>query len=217
MQALGHGLVRRLPVLRATVAWQPLTLNQTFFKWSYDPFNDVFQQLERTARELDRTMDQMTSNVFRSHKIWPNRLFLPLDSARSLPIEQAPDGTRLYSVRLHLPGFKPEDIEVSLRENALCVRAKQSQGSLESLGSKQSNEQSTSKSSDDTVATTSSQQPIARYVREYTYEHLLPDEVDVVKVTCKLKSDGTLLVHAPLKEPSPSERIEAKEISIKRE
>ena len=162
-------------------------------------------------------MDQITSSAFRSRNAWPSRLFSPPDSVRVLPIEQAPDGTRLYSVRLHLPGFKPDDIEVSLREHALCVRARQSQGSSEPVESKQSIQQPASKSSDETVANLSPLRPVARYLREYTYEHLLPDEIDIGKVTCKLESDGTLLVQAPLKESPPSQQSEVKEIPIKRE
>jgi hypothetical protein len=57
----------------------------------------------------------------------------------------------------------------------------------------------------------------ARLVRDYTYEHVLPNEVDVQKVTCKFQTDGTLLIQAPILEALRTQTEVAKEIPIKRE
>lgn len=212
--------------------------NRSFFLnlLSFQSFSvtDAFQQLERTARDLDRVMDRFVASNLPSttrSSGWPTRLLWPFESSmiRSLPIERAADGTRLYTLRLHLPGFRADDVQVNLREHVLSIRARHSSeqcpptSSAASTGNVAPTNGSDSKSSvaESSTGTGESGDVAAsgssRLIREYTYEHVLPNEVDVQKVNCKFQSDGTLLIQAPLVEAAEPDADAGKEIPIKRD
>ncbi|XP_070554517.1 alpha-crystallin A chain-like [Ptychodera flava] len=94
------------------------------------------------------------------------------------------EGNNTFRASVNLSSFKPENIEVTLQGNRLQIRAKQEE-----------------KAEDGYEA-----------YREYTQRYLLPDNVDLEKLTTELSKDGLLTFEAPV-EAKPT----ARKIPIMRE
>lgn len=90
------------------------------FRRGDDFFNNVFYDLNRTARAMEKVVDNITRNGFAG--VYSN---LSPVRAYELPIIVNEDGTRLYRLRFDLEGFAPENIKLTIKDHVLCVQAKQ--------------------------------------------------------------------------------------------
>ena len=90
------------------------------FRRGDDFFNSVFYDLNRTARELEKVVDNFTRGGLSS--VYSN---LSPVRAYELPIIVNEDGTRLYRLRFDLEGFAPENIKLTIKDQVLSVQAKQ--------------------------------------------------------------------------------------------
>jgi HSP20 family molecular chaperone IbpA len=125
--------------------------------------------MERVFREMDR----LSPFSLREWNPLGQRLW------RTIPIETTRDGQRLYKIELDLPDFEPKDINVTIKDRNVTVKAKKE---TESEGCKQ--------------------------YREYSYQYTLPNEVNVEHVRSLLTNEGLLTIEAPLpqlKEPQAQE------------
>ena len=104
---------------------------------------------------------------------------------RTLPIETSKDGQRLFRIEVDLTDFKPEDIQVSVKKGEVIIKAK-------------------SEHSESNI----------KQNREFNYRYSLPEDADIDKVRSLLKTDGRLVIEAPL--PQVEAKAD-KEIPIKKE
>ncbi len=125
--------------------------------------------MDRMFREMDR----LSPFSLREWSPWGQRMW------RTIPIETTRDGQRLYKIELDLPDFEPKDINVSIHDRNVTVKAKRE---TESNGCKQ--------------------------YREYSYQYTLPNEVNIEQIRSLLSNEGLLTIEAPLpqlKEPDVQE------------
>ncbi|KAI7695997.1 hypothetical protein SSS_08484 [Sarcoptes scabiei] len=106
--------------------------------------------------------------------------------SRSIPMETIENGQRIFKIEIDLPYFKPENINVTVKKGEVIIDAKLE---ITEGSSKQS--------------------------KQVNYCYSLPDEVDLDKVRSLLKTDGRLVIEAPL--PQLEQQPENREIPIKRE
>jgi crystallin alpha B len=122
-------------------------------------------------RELDRAVDRLERD-FIDH--FPFRRLGP----RSLPIQGVVQSGDVYRVNVDVNGFKPEEINVSLKEKTLVIQAKMERKAED--GSK--------------------------FQQEFTREMSLPDNVDPTSLKSFLGNDGNLNIEASYKpEEKPKE------------
>jgi len=130
----------------------------------WDPFSEVQRSVDRIWRDFDRFTP-----------LFPRIL----GNSRSVPVETNVDGQRVYKIEIDLPDFKPEDINVSIKDGVVSITAKRE---FESDGCKQS--------------------------REYQYQYSLPAEANIEKIRSLIDGNGLLTIEAPLpavKEPELKE------------
>ncbi|XP_027195949.2 heat shock protein Hsp-16.1/Hsp-16.11-like [Dermatophagoides pteronyssinus] len=105
---------------------------------------------------------------------------------RSIPMETIEDGQRIFKIEIDLPDFKPEDVNVQVKKGEVKIDAKC-----------ELNEGTT------------------KQFKQISYSYSLPEDVDLDRVRSLLKTDGRLVIEAPL--PAlESEKKENREIPIKR-
>lgn len=126
--------------------------------------------------EIQRTVDR----AFRDFDRFPfGGLFTRTPLSRTLPIETIENGEHLVRFEIDLPDFKPEDIQVTVKEGEVHVKAKH-----------ESNEKD------------------LKQFREFSYCYSLPKDADIEKVRSILRVDGRLVIEAPLPEPPKLENKE---------
>ncbi|KAE8748991.1 Heat shock protein Hsp16-1-like [Frankliniella occidentalis] len=140
-------------------------------------------------RDMDRQMDRLERQMFRSVPSWLPRL----PRAAALPIDHTlgpQEGGSQYRLSLDLAGFKPEEISLSLDETGrqLTISAR-----CERKG-----------------------QDGSRYAQEMVRSVTLPETIDVQQLSSLLHSDGVLAIEAPFKEQPPQPESEPKAIPIQR-
>lgn len=92
----------------------------------------------------------------------------------------------MFKIEVDLPDFKMEDIQVTVKNGEVIIKAK----SEHTDGSFKQN-------------------------REVNYRYSLPKEADIEKVRSLFKTDGRLVIEAPLPKIEPE--VKDQEIPIKRE
>lgn len=135
------------------------------------------QSVERMFSEFDR---MFTSPFFYRPAIFSR--------STSLPIESYDSEKGLLKIELDLSGFKPEDIQVTIKDGQLEISAKS-----ESTGD-------------------------IKERRELHYSYALSKNADIEKVKSLLKSDGRLVIEAPLPPEDakkPAQRVDT-EIPVKK-
>nr|QED58153.1 HSP16-2 [Dermatophagoides farinae] len=106
--------------------------------------------------------------------------------SRALPMETIEDGQRMFKIEIDLPDFKPENVNVTVKKGEVKIDAKCE------------------------ITDGSSKQ-----FKQINYSYSLPDDVDLDRVRSLLKTDGRLVIEAPL--PALEAPKENREIPIKRE
>ncbi|RWS13763.1 heat shock protein beta-11-like protein [Dinothrombium tinctorium] len=177
---------RLMPSVRnvRALATRQTPLARSFFGRGTDPFTEAFRQMERVRREMDKLMD----GVFKdSSALIPRSLF---GRIKDIPVESSTNG-ETYTCKVNLEGYAPEDIEVTLVNNNVTVKAKKH-----------------TKSSDGSQS-----------YRESVYHYTLPENVNVEALRSRLSENGELVLEAPLlKIEAPKSKeipIERKESSDK--
>ncbi|KAI7695999.1 Heat shock protein Hsp-16.1/Hsp-16.11 [Sarcoptes scabiei] len=138
-----------------------------------------------SRRDIQRSFDSFFRDLERT---FPSFYQLsPLSPlSRSIPMETIENGQRIFKIEIDLPYFKPENINVTVKKGEVIIDAKLE---ITEGSSKQS--------------------------KQVNYCYSLPDEVDLDKVRSLLKTDGRLVIEAPL--PQLEQQPENREIPIKRE
>lgn len=134
-----------------------LTTKRHYLPRRYDPFDDMRRSVERMFNEFDRAF---ASPFF----------YRPAIQSRSttLPIESYDSEKGLLKIEVDLSGFKPEDIQVNIKDGQLEISAKsESNGDIKER-------------------------------RELHYSYALSKNADIEKVRSLLKGDGRLVIEAPL-------------------
>lgn len=90
-----------------------------------------------------------------------------------------------FEILANLPGFRKENVKISVHDNQLLIEAKCSEGSQETKGTVYRCE---------------------RYSGGYRRNLLLPENSDLAKISAKME-DGVLQLLIPKKEPSPQKEI----------
>jgi len=90
-----------------------------------------------------------------------------------------------FEILANLPGFKKDDVKISIHDNQLMIEANSNVTKEESKGTVYRCE---------------------RYSGSYRRNLLLPENVEVSKISAKME-DGVLKVIIPKKEPSPKKEI----------
>ncbi|RWS24166.1 heat shock protein beta-11-like protein [Leptotrombidium deliense] len=163
---------RLLPIVRHSVQTPSV---RTFFGRGYDPFSglssiarnesvsmdrcmtDMIRQMDRTVRE----MEKVAENSWRTFPSFWSR-------TRNVPVETSTSGN-MYSCKVNLEGFTPENINVTLVDGNVTIKAKKE--------TKDANGNS---------------------LREAVYCYSLPNNVNTEALRSRLESDGTLVLEAPL-------------------
>lgn len=90
-----------------------------------------------------------------------------------------------FELSANLPGFKKEDIKISVHENQLLIEANSRYNQEEQKGTVYRCE---------------------RYSGSYRRSLLLPENADIAKIVARME-DGVLKLEIPKKEPSPKQEI----------
>lgn len=90
-----------------------------------------------------------------------------------------------FQVKANLPGFKKEDVKISLSDNQLLIEARYENKKEEKTGTVYRSE---------------------RYSGNYRRSLYLPENADVAKIQAKME-DGVLHLTIPKKEPTPEKHI----------
>jgi HSP20 family molecular chaperone IbpA len=98
---------------------------------------------------------------------------------RSIPIQGVIQHGDVYRLNVDVDGFKPEEINVSLKENILVIKAKMERKTED--GSK--------------------------FQQEFTREMTLPDNVDITSLKSFLGNDGVLNIEASYKPDAKPKEI----------
>lgn len=122
-------------------------------------------------RDMDKALERFERDVI-DH--FPFRRILP----RSIPIQGIVQRGDVYRVNVDVDGFKPEEINISMKENILVIGAR-----MERKGEDGS-----------------------KFQQEFTREMTLPEEVDPTSLKSFLGNDGVLSIEASYKpEAKPKE------------
>lgn len=90
-----------------------------------------------------------------------------------------------YEILANLPGFKKEDVKISMHDNQLMIEANCNSSHEEKKGTVYRCE---------------------RYSGSYRRNLLLPENADVARISAKME-DGVLKLSVPKKEPTPKQEI----------
>lgn len=159
------------PIRRCLSGGRPFCLvprRDYAFRRGDDFFNNVFYDLNKTARELEKVVDSFSRGGFSG--VYSN-LSAPV-RAYELPITVNEDGTRLYRLRFDLEGFAPENIKLTIKDHVLCVQAKQ--------GEEKTGDQK------------------MKLYKDLRFEYKLPKAINIEQITSKQSAEGTLTIEAPL-------------------
>ncbi len=106
------------------------------------------------------------------------------DNFRSMPMDIV-EHEKEYEILANLPGFKKENVKISVHDNQLLVEAKCEIEKEEQKGTVYRCE---------------------RYSGNYRRNLLLPENSDLAKISAKME-DGVLQLLIPKKEPTPQKEI----------
>jgi len=193
---MASNLTRLAPIARAAPAVlarrhsQP-ALNciarRSYLPSRYDPFEEMHKSIDRMFRDFDRAF----ASPFFYRPGGTSLMPLLGQTQRALPMIQTVDkDKRLLKIELDLPDFKPEDIEVTVKDGHVEISAK-------------------SESSGDSI----------KEYRQFSYRYALPKDADIEKVRSLLKADGRLVIEAPLPPQleAAKQPAEDKEIPVKKD
>lgn len=138
---------------------------------SFSELSSAMQSVENYMKDVDREMNRVFGDFQRLSPVKIPRLFAPLDWGRSrdIPVVSTDGDSRLYKLELEMEGMKPEDINITLRDNELTVTARRDE------------------KRDDG----------SRFVRENSYHYTLPSEINPESVRSSY-SNGILIIEAQL-------------------
>ena len=139
---------------------------------------DLYQAFEDT---FDRFRNDFEDLLFPS--TWPNT-FSPVPDTR-VPTMDLEDGEKEYRLKVEMPGFKKEDIEIELQENAVVIT-----GEVGWKYDKKEREYICKE----------------RACKSFYRTVDLPEEIDVNAVTANLR-DGVLEVCLPKKTPKQKRKM----------
>ncbi|XP_032785434.2 alpha-crystallin A chain [Daphnia magna] len=128
------------------------------FGRGFGSFDPSFRSL---MRDMERTFNSLYQDVGRTF----NQSMLP----RALPHASLADEKPMYRLNIDMPGFKPEDIKISLKDRMLNIHAKME------------------RKSDDG----------SRFFQEVCREYLLPETLKVEELKSIFTDDGVLCIEAP--------------------
>jgi len=140
--------------------------------WNWPSLGQINTLRDEINRLFESPFDQSGSGAFNS---WAPALDVYEDKSNLV-------------VRAELPGLKKEEIEVSLRDNAITISGERRQ-------EKKSEESETSRQE--------------RYYGRFTRSLVLPKQVDAAKVAAKYV-DGVLTVTLPKAEEAKARQIEVR-------
>lgn len=106
------------------------------------------------------------------------------DNARSMAMDII-EHEKEFELLANLPGFKKDDVKISVHDNQLSIEAVTSQRTEEKKGTVYRCE---------------------RYSGSFRRNLLLPENSDLAKISAKME-DGVLTLKIPKKEPSPKQEI----------
>ncbi len=106
------------------------------------------------------------------------------DNFRSMAMDIV-EHEKEFELLANLPGFKKENVKISVHDNQLMIEAKCEQSKEENKGTVYRCE---------------------RYSGSYRRNLLLPENSDLAKISAKME-DGVLKLIIPKKEPSPQKEI----------
>jgi HSP20 family protein len=106
------------------------------------------------------------------------------DNFRSMAMDIV-EHEKEFELLANLPGFKKENVKISVHDNQLMIEAKCEQSKEETKGTVYRCE---------------------RYSGSYRRNLLLPENSDLAKISAKME-DGVLKLIIPKKEPSPQKEI----------
>ena len=106
------------------------------------------------------------------------------DNTRSMAMDII-EHEKEFELLANLPGFKKDDIKISVHDNQLMIEAKTADQKEERKGTVYRCE---------------------RYSGSYRRNLLLPENADIAKISAKME-DGVLKLSIPKKEPSPKQEI----------
>jgi HSP20 family protein len=106
------------------------------------------------------------------------------DNARSMAMDII-EHEKEYELLANLPGYKKENIKISVHDNQLLIEANASEQKEEKKGTVYRCE---------------------RYSGSYRRNLILPDNTDFARIAAKME-DGVLRLIIPKKEPSPKKEI----------
>lgn len=133
--------------------------------------SNAVQSFENYMKEFDREMNRVFGDFRRMSPINIPRIFAPFDLGRSrdIPVVSTDGDNKLYKLELNMQGMKPEDINISLKDNELSITARRDEKNEDG----------------------------SRFVRESAYHYTLPSEInpDTVRSTF---SNGILTIEAQL-------------------
>ncbi|KAF2362977.1 Alpha crystallin/Hsp20 domain [Trinorchestia longiramus] len=152
--------------------------------FSGTPFKsrDPFQQMEAFMRDMDRKLQRTIDSTFGSWRHfpeWRETSVAPRVAQVGEVLDLSTNDT--FKLVFNCYGVKPEDINVTLKENILTVTVK---AMTESEGCKQ--------------------------IRQTQHEQTLPEGVDAAKLESSLSADGQLSVMAPRDPPEAPQQIKIK-------
>ena len=127
------------------------------------------------------------SNMLNLFDDFFNRIFeeeSTVDNTRSMAMDII-EHEKEFELLANLPGFKKDDIKISVHDNQLMIEAKTADQKEERKGTVYRCE---------------------RYSGSYRRNLLLPENADIAKISAKME-DGVLKLSIPKKEPSPKQEI----------
>ncbi|PNF32626.1 hypothetical protein B7P43_G17929, partial [Cryptotermes secundus] len=164
-----HHCKRLIPI----VPWRGFLVNQQHPGPVIRNFWSLYRpsDMRSVFRDMDKALERFERDVI-DH--FPFRRILP----RSIPIQGIVQRGDVYRVNVDVDGFKPEEINISMKDNILVIRAR-----MERKGEDGS-----------------------KFQQEFTREMTLPEEVDPTSLKSFLGNDGVLSIEASYKpEAKPKE------------
>lgn len=139
---------------------------------AFSELSSAVQSVENYVKEMDKEMNRVFGEFQRASPVkFPQILLSPFERSqvRDIPVVSTNDDGRLYKLELDMEGMKPEDINITLKNNELSITARRDE------------------KRDDG----------SRFVRENTYHYTLPSEINADTVRSSL-TDGILTIEAQL-------------------
>ncbi|KAI1283018.1 hypothetical protein HDE_12708 [Halotydeus destructor] len=160
-----------------------------------DPMSDVMRDFQRNIQELERTVDRAFNQLSGGRAGLP-QLLKPSEvlgfgnqDTRDVPVEhhEFSDNQKVHKVEMDMRGFEPEDVNISVRDKIVSIKA--------------------------TKSVTNSDGSKSR--RNFEYEFTLPQNAKTDQVRSFFRPDSTLSIETPLVQNQDDEPIKPRLKEIK--